>query len=75
MVTIGKNRRLGNTKSALNKQNDANGFTESSGTSTSFNAEKSSDTNKMSNELGLGDSNTENKKMNLMILQMIKIMI
>ena len=38
-----------------------NNYTESPGTSTNSNAEKSSDTNKMSNKLGLGDSNTENK--------------
>ena len=60
-VPIGKNCRRGrprNTESALNRQNDD---TESSGTSTSSNAEKSPDTNKMLNELGLGDSNTENK--------------
>ena len=63
-VPIGKNRRRGrprNTESALNRQNDDKDYTVSSGTSTSSNAEKSPDTNQMLNELGLGDSNAENK--------------
>jgi len=60
-VPIGKNRRRGrprNTESALNKQYDDNDYTESSASS---NTEKSPDTNQMSNELGLGDSNTVDK--------------
>ncbi len=59
--TIGKYRRRGrprNTESALNKQNDDNDYTESS---TRSNAEKSPDTNQILNNLGLGDSNTEDK--------------
>ena len=44
--------------SALNKQNDDNDYTESS---TRSNAEKSPDTNQILNNLGLGDSNTEDK--------------
>ena len=61
-VPIGKNRRRGrprNTESALNKQNDDNEYTESSGTSS--NSEKSPDTNQMLNDLGLGDSNTDKR--------------
>jgi hypothetical protein len=61
-VPIGKNRRRGrphNTESALNKQNDDNDYTESLGTNS--NAEKSPDTNQILNNLGFGDSNTENK--------------
>jgi hypothetical protein len=60
MSNLGKNRRrsrLRNTESALDRQNDDYNYTESSGTRT----EKSPDTNQMLNELGLGDSNTENK--------------
>ncbi len=44
-----------------NRKNDDIDYTESSGTCTSRNAEKSPDINQMFNELGLGDSNTENK--------------
>ncbi len=47
------------TLNRLNKQNDDNDYTESLGTNS--NAEKSPDTNQILNDLGFGDSNTENK--------------
>jgi hypothetical protein len=62
---IGKNCRRGrprDTESALNRQNDDNDYTESSGTSTSSNAEKSPDTNQMLNE-----KNNENENDKLKI--------
>ena len=64
-VPIGKNLIRGrprNTESALNRQNDDNDYTESSGTSTSSNAEKSPDTNQMLNE-----KNNENENDKLKI--------